>query len=661
MQITQQYTLEDQSEYQKITKLVTIIILNFNKPLLTINCLESIWEHTDQSLFEIIVVDNGSNQSEYDQLLSFKGKYRLLRLDKNRFYGEGNNIGFQAASSEFILFMNNDVLVQPGWLSPLIQCFDQHPDCGAAGPKFIYPDGALQEAGALLDEEGLAVQIGKYQDPDFVSAACILMRKTVFEAVGGFDFIYEPAYYEDVDLCLKISQTGLKTYYISSSCVIHHESKSNSDPLLVRQDTMQQSFNCNKQKFVKRWHKYLHTAQHEPIVEVTVSNPLEPSPIFQSQITFKTAALFTPYHITPGGGERYLFSLAQACIQAGYQTWLVLPEIYSELRIHNIAKVFGYSLKGIHITSLDRAQKMPLFDWCFVIGNEIPPPIKPLGKVNWYICQFPFPEIQVERDLRKGNLEYYQKILAYSTYSQQNIARQLAEYRIKKPSIEILSPPVPLQAWQETKPTKNILSVGRFFINGHCKQHHLLIKAFRKLYQPEMGIELHLAGSLAPGHDHLIYLLQCQELAKGLPIHFHIDASAIELSTLYRDCAIYWHGGGLGIDLAVEPEKCEHFGITILEAMSAGIITIAVNNGGPAEIISDGVDGFLYNSENELVELTNKILNAIDAEFSNLRLQARKRAEQFSEAIFNNAIQKYLLSYDSSSKSLNLELKASES
>ena len=226
--------------YSEDSPKVSIVILNFNKVHLTIECLQSIWEHTCGYYYEVIVVDNGSQPDDFQVLSGFEGAYKLVRLDVNRFFGEGNNIGAELAKGEFLLFMNNDVVVTPNWLPPLMEAFHDHSDCGVAGPKFVYPNGLLQEAGALLDEEGVSVQIGKFQDPetprfnrgrvvDYVSAAAVLLRKNTFEKVLGFDFMYEPAYYEDVDLCLKVGQLGLNTYYVPESCVVHHENATTAD------------------------------------------------------------------------------------------------------------------------------------------------------------------------------------------------------------------------------------------------------------------------------------------------------------------------------------------------------------------------------------------------------------------------------------------------
>jgi GT2 family glycosyltransferase/glycosyltransferase involved in cell wall biosynthesis len=596
--------------YSENTPQVSIVILNFNKVHLTIDCLQSIWEHTCGYYYEVIVVDNGSQPDDFQVLSAFEGAYKLLRLDVNRYFGEGNNIGAELAMGEFLLFMNNDVVVTPNWLPPLMGAFHDHPNCGAAGPKFVYPNGLLQEAGALLDEEGSSIQIGIFQDPesprfncgrvvDYVSAAAVLLRKKIFEKVLGFDFIYEPGYYEDVDLCLKIGQLGLNTYYVPEASVIHHANATTADPKNGFGLHLNHIGAINREKFVQRWGDYLKTGRHhDPI-------PTSPLIINEAQLGKKlTAAVFTPYNMVPGGGERYLLATAEVLIQDGYQVWLVTPEKYSYLRITKIAAILGLNLQGLGITTLTVAEAMPRFDIFVAMGNEIAAPVKALGERNFYCCQFPSPCTQNEINQRPSWMADYEAFIVYSDFVKNHLIEQLVRYGIPNQAIHIINPPVDMQAFDLDIPRSGIISVGRFFTGGHCKQHDFLIRAFRKLYESGIRSELHLVGSLHPEPQHREYFLECQRLAQGLPVHFHVDASPNTLAKLYASSFIYWHGAGFGVDATVEPEKCERFGLSVVEAMSAGVISLVVNNGGPAIIIQDNWNGYCYDTEDRLIELT---------------------------------------------------------
>ena len=448
--------------YSEDSPKVSIVILNFNKVHLTIECLQSIWEHTCGYYYEVIVVDNGSQPDDFQLLSGFEGAYKLLRLDVNRFFGEGNNIGAELAKGAFLLFMNNDVVVTPNWLPPLMEAFHEHSDCGAAGPKFIYPNGLIQEAGALLDEEGVSVQIGKFQDPesprfnrgrvvDYVSAAAVLLRKKTFEKVLGFDFIYEPAYYEDVDLCLKIGQLGLKTYYVPEACVVHHESATTADSkngLLLNNIVA-----INREKFVQRWGDYLKTGRHHELMPNS-------NPVIQAAFPGEkpTAAVFTPYNITLGEGEKYLLATAEVLIQAGYQVWLVTPEIFSYLRITQIAGILGLNLQGLGITTLNVAEAMPRFDIFVALGNEVVAPVKALGKRNFYYCHFPFPCTQEEINRRQSWMAEYDAFIVYSDFVKNHLIEQLARYDLPDLAIHIVQPPVDkLNVDSSTSLSDNIL------------------------------------------------------------------------------------------------------------------------------------------------------------------------------------------------------------
>jgi glycosyltransferase involved in cell wall biosynthesis len=204
----------------------------------------------------------------------------------------------------------------------------------------------------------------------------------------------------------------------------------------------------------------------------------------------------------------------------------------------------------------------------------------------------------------------------------------------------VLHPPVQPVRGDALIKKRMILSVGRVFIGAHSKRHDLLLTAFRQLYERTGGdIELHLAGSSIPEPMHMDYLNRLYEMAEGLPVKFHVNAASEDLAALYRDAAIYWHGAGLDSDLNDRPETAEHFGMSIVEAMSAGCVPLSFNSGGPREIITDGVDGFLYGSPGGLVTLTQQLL-AADHRAMRERVgqQAALRAADFSVKRFADRV-----------------------
>ncbi|MCL4533525.1 MAG: methyltransferase domain-containing protein [Deltaproteobacteria bacterium] len=248
---------------------VSIIILNYNKSKITVQCIKEIWKHTEGVKYEIIVVDNGSERGDKKYLKQLEESeplyFTLLELSRNRFFGEGNNIGSEKAKGVHLLFLNNDAFVTSGWLTPLVSALSDE-NTAAAGPMFLYPDGRLQEAGAFIKEDGSALQRGKLDDPkkreynetlevDYCSAACLIVKRALFEEVLGFDLCWEPAYYEDVDLCFKFKLAGKKTLYIPSSKVVHLENLTSSDDKFPLK--LNNIVEINKEKFIRKYKNIL--------------------------------------------------------------------------------------------------------------------------------------------------------------------------------------------------------------------------------------------------------------------------------------------------------------------------------------------------------------------------------------------------------------------
>jgi GT2 family glycosyltransferase/glycosyltransferase involved in cell wall biosynthesis len=213
--------------------IVSVVIPVHGKLAYTLACLRSLARHTPSAPMEVIVVDDASPDDSAEQLAGVVG-LRLIRNNRNLGFVGSCNAGAAEARGEFLLFLNNDTQVVPNWLDGLLTCFRDHPDCGIAGSRLVYPDGRLQEAGGLVFGDGSCWTAGRFEDRDapawrfrrevdYVSGASLMIRRDVFERVGGFDPRYAPGYYEDTDLAFAVRQLGLKVYYEPSSTVIHFE------------------------------------------------------------------------------------------------------------------------------------------------------------------------------------------------------------------------------------------------------------------------------------------------------------------------------------------------------------------------------------------------------------------------------------------------------
>ena len=254
---------------------VSVVIPVHGKLAHTVTCLRSLVQCAGEASFEVLVVDDASPDHSARVLAEIPG-LRLLANSRNQGFVESCNAGAMAARGEFLLFLNNDTQVTPGWLDALLQCFADRADCGVAGSRLVYPDGRLQEAGALVFGDGSCWTNGRFEprdDPafryrrevDYVSGAALMIRNDTFQRVGGFDTRYAPAYYEDVDLAFAVRRLGLRVYYEPASTVIHCEGISAGTDL---DHGMKRHQRPNRAKFVAKW-------QAELAAQPPVGTPLE--------------------------------------------------------------------------------------------------------------------------------------------------------------------------------------------------------------------------------------------------------------------------------------------------------------------------------------------------------------------------------------------------
>lgn len=252
--------------------LVSIIVPAYGNLAVTSACVRSIYQNAPRVPFELIVMEDASRDPAIGDLRQVRG----LRYQEN-----STNLGFvgtcnaaaQLARGEYLHFLNNDTIVCPGWLDALVAVFETRVDCGLAGSALIYPDGRLQEAGGILWRNGSAANYGRGRVPetldvsylrrvDYCSGASILVRRAEFIAMGGFDPVFAPAYYEDADLAMKVRAAGRQVYYEPRSVVYHFEGSSNGTDERAGVKAYQA---LNRPKFVRKWADQL-TAQPDPSV-----------------------------------------------------------------------------------------------------------------------------------------------------------------------------------------------------------------------------------------------------------------------------------------------------------------------------------------------------------------------------------------------------------
>jgi GT2 family glycosyltransferase len=252
------------------TPTVSVIIPTYGKLEFTLRCLASIAAHPPSATIEVIVVDDATQDGSTSQLAAVQG-IRLIVNPTNIGYLRSCNTAARVANGEFLLLLNNDTQVMPGWLDALLVPFRSRSDVGAVGSKLLYPDGRLQEAGCIIWDDGTGWNFGRLDSPDrpvynylrevdYCSAASLLVPRALFNEMGGFDERYAPAYCEDSDLAFRLRERGYKVLYQPRSQVVHFEGVSHGRSLSGGPKTCQTR---NQRTFQARWLPVL-SDQHLP-------------------------------------------------------------------------------------------------------------------------------------------------------------------------------------------------------------------------------------------------------------------------------------------------------------------------------------------------------------------------------------------------------------
>lgn len=274
----------------------SIVIPVYNQFAHTHACLRALAEHPPQAPCEIVVVDDGSSDATATALPQIEGLRYHRRLENGGFIAACND-GAAIARGEYLVFLNNDTVPQPGWLDALLRTFDDHPNAGLVGAQLLYPDGRLQEAGGIVRNDGRADNLGRFDSPfdprfsyvrrvDYCSGAAIAIKKTDFASAGGFDTYYAPAYYEDTDLGFAVREAGLDVLCQPASRVVHMEGATSGTDTRKGVKAYQLR---NQEKFAERWRQRLQTQpDHEVAVEDATRH------LYRKQILIVDALTPTP-------------------------------------------------------------------------------------------------------------------------------------------------------------------------------------------------------------------------------------------------------------------------------------------------------------------------------------------------------------------------------
>lgn len=244
---------------------ISIIIPTYNNTLTAMNCLNQLHANTNLDIgFEIIIADDNSSE-DISTISTYTENIRIIKQPKKVGFIENCNLAalHAAKSSQYLVFLNANILVQKGWLYWLLKGFEVIHPSGIVCPLSLYPDGTIESAGNILHKDGSTFCYGRHdtdiensdyqyvREIDCASTSCLMIKTELWKKLNGFDEIFSPESFEDTDLCLRARQLGYKVIYQPCAMIINHELQNYSEQknALIQQ---------NKQIFLQRWEKTLN-------------------------------------------------------------------------------------------------------------------------------------------------------------------------------------------------------------------------------------------------------------------------------------------------------------------------------------------------------------------------------------------------------------------
>ncbi len=388
-----------------------------------------------------------------------------------------------------------------------------------------------------------------------------------------------------------------------------------------------------------------------------------------------TAVVLAPDLAARGGAERVAVAAAAVFAEAGFRSVVLSPGTAGDGA--SLSAYFGLDLSGVEFRSLpadpswttglptELREVLAEHRWS-AAARALNPAVlfaalfysepAPVGRVSYYYTHFPHRRsVRTRGRTHAAYMDFtrrlhrllvgrgrvfpggYTRVFANSDFSAAHVRERWAV------DADVLAPPCSMLAAPIDGPRKPwILSVGRFQDRGPGAPHKgqdALIEAVAGM--PDLvaqGWELHLVGSVGSTAE----LARLQRLADGLPVRFHPDATFAELSALAAQASIFWHAQGYGTDETAEPQAQEHFGITVVEAMSAGLLPVVYDTAGPHEIVGPVAGAGRWRTLDELRSETLRLVDLGDETTLELRVDCVARAREFDGPAFAAALRQAL-------------------
>lgn len=328
----------------------------------------------------------------------------------------------------------------------------------------------------------------------------------------------------------------------------------------------------------------------------------------------RRAGIHNPYWDSLGGGERYTASFVKLLLDQGWRVDIHWPRDISS----DIKNRFGIDISPANYVSQLTTHNYQLIFW--LSDGSLPTSFAKKTIVHF---QFPFQNVNGRSPVNQFKSKFY-KFVVNSEFTKNTIDK---EFNVES---TVIYPPIDTSLFKSGKKQNIILYIGRFSNLTQLKGQNVLIDSFKHIHQQLPDWKLVLAGGTTVGTDKKI-INKLRKSSQNMPIEIITDPSFKKIQQLCSEAKIFWSASGYSAGKAIQ---AEHFGITVVEAMSAGAVPVITNLGGHKEIVDDKINGYLWDAPSQLEEITTK-LTTNNQQLTTLSKNAVAKSKIFDISEFN--------------------------